>query len=116
MAGVGRPSGLTPIAVHVLTAFGAEDRRKVDVAKVEAVEIIRMLLQLGLDRAMSAANAPKGTSKESSKESFKESSKESAKESATELCKESSKDSSVGGIRPSDASYVGQNAAVMENQ
>eukprot|EP00983_Pelagomonas_calceolata_P052040 1142668-Pelagomonas_calceolata.AAC.4 len=56
--GIGRPAGSISPAAHVLQPFNAKERDVIGVAVQEAVDVIGMILDQGLHKAMSRGGTP----------------------------------------------------------
>jgi PTH1 family peptidyl-tRNA hydrolase len=54
--GIGRPQGQRAVSDHVLTTFDKREAQDVEVAVVEACDVVRSVLDAGVDRAMSKHN------------------------------------------------------------
>lgn len=54
--GIGRPQGQREVADHVLTVFDKREAQEVKVTVAQSVDVIRSVLMLGIDRAMSLHN------------------------------------------------------------
>jgi PTH1 family peptidyl-tRNA hydrolase len=54
--GIGRPQGQRAVSDHVLTTFDKREAQDVEVAVVEACDVVRSMLDAGVDRAMSKHN------------------------------------------------------------
>ena len=54
--GIGRPAGQRPVADHVLTPFDARESAEVAVAVAQAADIVRAVLEMGVEKAMSRFN------------------------------------------------------------
>eukprot|EP00887_Chlorella_sp_A99_P001242 scaffold14.g1242.t1 len=51
--GIGRPTGSMPIASYVLQDFSRAEREEIDIAIQEGLDILRAVLSLGMDKAVS---------------------------------------------------------------
>eukprot|EP00238_Polyblepharides_amylifera_P010764 CAMPEP_0196583878 /NCGR_PEP_ID=MMETSP1081-20130531/45069_1 /TAXON_ID=36882 /ORGANISM="Pyramimonas amylifera, Strain CCMP720" /LENGTH=215 /DNA_ID=CAMNT_0041904913 /DNA_START=278 /DNA_END=925 /DNA_ORIENTATION=- len=54
--GIDRPTGFTPIALYVLLKFTKEEQAIVDVAILEAAEVLRQIISKGIDKTMCTIN------------------------------------------------------------
>ncbi|KAK9902848.1 hypothetical protein WJX75_008463 [Coccomyxa subellipsoidea] len=57
--GIGRPPGSMQVVTYVLQGFGRKEREEMDIAIQEGIEIIRAVLTLGMEKAVSGNRAPR---------------------------------------------------------
>ncbi|CAL8466452.1 g5988 [Coccomyxa elongata] len=57
--GIGRPPGTMPVVTYVLQAFGRKEKEEIDIAIQEGIDIIRAVLTLGMEKAVSGNRAPR---------------------------------------------------------
>lgn len=55
--GIGRPAGELPIASYVLQDFTKKEKEVIDVAIVESADIVKSVLAVGLEKALSGVRA-----------------------------------------------------------
>ncbi|GAX82626.1 hypothetical protein CEUSTIGMA_g10052.t1 [Chlamydomonas eustigma] len=55
--GIGRPAGELPVASYVLQDFNKKEREVIDVAVAQSADIVRSVLVLGLEKALSGVRA-----------------------------------------------------------
>ena len=53
--GIGRPKGQREVADHVLSSFEGEEMYKVDICLQQVVDVVRRVLTLGIEKALSTA-------------------------------------------------------------
>jgi len=55
--GIGRPLGEFPISAYVLQDFSKKEREVIDVAVEESADIVKSVLAVGLEKALSGVRA-----------------------------------------------------------
>lgn len=65
--GIGRPQGSRQVIDHVLTTFDKHESADIEVSIQQTADVVRTVLALGVEKAVSLSGAPKGEGKQQAK-------------------------------------------------